>query len=619
MSLPRSFLEEIKNRVPVSDVVGRKVKLTRRGREFVGLSPFKNERTPSFTVNDEKQFYHCFATSKHGSVFDFLMETEGLSFIEAVERLASEANLPMPARDPKAAQREEKKLALVDVTEAAASWFGMQLNSAAGREAADYLVRRGLTAELTKRFGIGYAPGRKDALNTFLLEKGFSQEQIIESGMALVPERDGPGGREVIDRFRDRVMFPIADARGRIIAFGGRALSADAKAKYLNSPETPLFHKGHVLFNFDKARQPAYDEKAVIVCEGYMDVIGLARGGLDHAVAPLGTAVTEEQIAMLWRLAPEPIMCLDGDEAGLRAAYRVIDRALPVLKPGFSLRFAILPSGKDPDDIIRDSGREVMLELLGNAKSLVEMLWDRELSFAPYDTPERRAALTDRLRKAVSQVQNPDVRRFYGDEIKQRLDSLFVGSSGGGPVRGYGKTRYGRGGRQNAPHRRFASTEARRSALASGGNMLPPREAMIILCVLRHPAALLKELDRFESIELVTGALDDLRYALLDAINGQNLLDTEALKTHLSTVGHGDLITRLELLPDARMLTFVRENSNPDDVRRGWLDALELQHKLTVLSAEMREIEKDLGTQTTQENFERLTAIKREMANLENH
>ncbi|MGC6472284.1 MAG: DNA primase [Parvibaculales bacterium] len=617
MSLPRSFLEEIKNRVPVSDVVGRKVKLTRRGREFVGLSPFKNERTPSFTVNDDKQFYHCFATGKHGSVFDFLMETEGLSFIEAVERLASEANLPMPARDPKAAEREEKKLALVDVTEASAAWFRMQLNSAAGRTAADYLSQRGLSAELIKRFGVGYAPGRKDALNTFLLEKGFSQEQIIESGMALVPERDGPGGREVIDRFRDRVMFPIADAKGRVIAFGGRALSADAKAKYLNSPETPLFHKGRVLFNFDKARQPAYDEKAVIVCEGYMDVIGLARGGLDHAVAPLGTAITEDQIAMLWRLAPEPIMCLDGDEAGLRAAYRVIDRALPVLKPGFSLRFAVLPSGKDPDDIIRDSGRELMLDLLGTAKSLVDMLWDRELSFAPYDTPERRAALTDRLRKAVSQVQSPDVRRFYGDDIKQRLDGLFVGAQGGGAARGYGKSAYGRGGRGGFAHRRLASTEAKRSALASGGDMLPPREAMLVLCVLRHPEALIKELDRFENIELVTAVLDKLRFALLDAINNQNLLDTEALKTHLHSLGHSDLITRLEQLPDARMLTFVRDDSNPDDVRRGWLDALELQHKLTVLSAEMREIEKDLGTQTTQENFERLTAIKREMADLE--
>ena len=260
-----------------------------------------------------------------------------------------------------------------------------------------------------------------------------------------------------------------------------------------------------------------------------------------------------------------------------------------------------------------------MLDLLGNAKSLVEMLWDRELSFAPYDTPERRAALTDRLRKAVNQVQNPDVRRFYGEEIKRRLDGLFVGAQGAGGQGGYGRKSYGQGPRGSFAPRRFASHEARRSALASGGEMLPPREAMLVLCVLRHPEALMKELDRFESIELVTNALDKLRYALLDAINGQNLLDTEALKTHLTKSGHSDLITRLEQLPDARMLTFVREDSNPDDVRRGWLDTLELQHKLTVLSAEMREIEKDLGTQTTQENFERLTAIKREMASLENY
>ncbi len=620
MSLSRSFLEEIKNRIPVSDIVGRKVKLTRRGREFVGLSPFKNERTPSFTVNDEKQFYHCFATSKHGSVFDFLMETEGLSFIEAVERLASEAHLSMPARDPQMAEKEKKKLALGDVTQAAAIWFCAQLKGASGREALAYLEKRGLSYELIKSFGIGYAPGQKNALNRFLREKGFSQEQIIESGMALTLEHDDANRRDVIDRFRDRVMFPIADIRGRIIAFGGRALSANAKAKYLNSPETPLFHKGHILFNFDKARQFAYEEKAVLVCEGYMDVIGLARGGFHHAVAPLGTAVTEQQIDLLWRLAPEPIMCLDGDEAGLRAAYRVIDRVLPMLKPGFSLRFVVLPSGKDPDDIVHEGGRGMMADLLGKAAPLVDMLWERELSFAPHDTPERRAALTQRLRTTVRQIQNSDVRKFYDEDIKQRINALFA------PHKQFqlGKTQRGNAGFFKDKQRRYstsqhASIEARRSALARGTDRLAPREAMLVLTVLRHPKALLKELDRFESIKFVTSSLDKLRFALSDAINNQNLLDTEALKTHLHSVGHSDLITRLEKLPDARLLGFVREDSNPDDVRRGWLDVLELQHKLTVLAAERREIERDLGTQTTQENFERLTAIKRELAELENY
>lgn len=622
MSLPRSFLEEIKNRIPVSDVVGRKVKLTRRGREFVGLSPFKNERTPSFTVNDDKQFYHCFATGKHGSIFDFMMETEGLSFMEAVERLASEANLPMPERDPKAAEREQKKLELIDVTQSAAAWFRSQLFGAQGREALTYLEKRGLSDELIKRFGIGFAPAGKNALNQHLLGLGFTQAQIIECGMALVPENNQRD--EVIDRFRHRVMFPIADARGRVIAFGGRAMSADAKAKYLNSPETPLFHKGSVLFNFDKARQSAYDTQNVLVCEGYMDVIGLARGGFDHAVAPLGTAITPEQISLLWRMAPEPVMCLDGDEAGLRAAYRVLDRALPMLKPGNSLRFAILPPGKDPDDIIHEGGREMMATLIDKAATMVDMLWDREVTAAPFDTPERRAALTGRLRKAVAMIEHAEVRKYYGDAIKMRMDKLFVPLQGQNRGANYGSHR-GAYGQSRTQSRRsgyiqksFASAEARRSALASGAdNMLPPREAMLVLAVLRHAEALYKELEQFEYAELATPSLNKLKNDLIDAVNNQNLLDIEALKTHLNDVGHRDLIMRLEQLPDARMLTFVREDSNPDDVRRGWLDALELQHKLIALASEMRDIEKDLGTETTQENFERLTAIKREMADLQ--
>lgn len=623
MSLPQSFLEEIKNRLAVSDIVGRKVKLVRRGREFVGLSPFKNERTPSFTVNDDKQFYHCFATSKHGSIFDFLMETEGLSFIEAVERLASQAGLQMPARDPQAAQREEKRAGLVDVTTKAAGWFKSQLMGAAGRDARTYIDKRGVSDALVSAFGIGYAPSDRNALIGHLKGLGFSEAMIVESGMAIKPDDGGA----VYDRFRNRLMFPIADNRGRVIAFGGRALDSSALAKYLNSPETPLFHKGHVLYNFDKARQPAYDAKSILVVEGYMDVIGLARGGFHHAVAPLGTAITEEQIGLLWRMAPEPVLCLDGDEAGLKAAYRVIDRALPLLKPGYSLRFALLPAGKDPDDLVREGGKEVMGAVIEKASSLVGMLWDRELAAAPWDTPERRAALSGRLRQAVRQISSPDVRKFYGEEIKQRLDVLFQennagyrsssrdsssrrGARGGG--RGGQNGNGGYYGRQKSP----ASVQARRSVLVSGAGLLPPREAMIVLGVIRHPEALREHLDRFERLDLETEALGKLRSAIVDVISHKNTLDRAALKAHLFHCGHSDIITRLEQLPDARMLTFVREDSNPDDVRLGWLDALELQHKFITLAAEKRDAERDLATDTTQENFERLKAIENELTAL---
>ena len=617
MAYPRSFIEEIKNRVSVSDIVGQKVKLTRRGREFVGLSPFKNERTPSFTVNDDKQFYHCFSTGKHGTVFDFLMETEGLGFPEAVERLAARAGIQVPAQDPRIQEKDEKNASLIDICEMASVYFKTRLGGATGREAYEYLVKRGLDDKLIQSFGLGYAPADRDALTRHLSDQGIADKDIIEAGLAVQPE----GRSDLIDRFRDRVMFPIKDSRDRIIAFGGRALEASVPAKYLNSPETPLFHKGRVLYNFAKARQSAFDTKTLLVVEGYMDVIGLARGGFNNAVASLGTAVTEEQISLLWRLVEEPVLCLDGDEAGLRAAYRVIDRALPLLKPGYSLRFAVLPQGKDPDDLVREGGAEAFNNVLERANNLIDMLWERELAYAPYDTPERRAAFSNRLRKAVRQIEHMDVRKFYGEEIKKRLDALFAPvnrntqANGGQP---YGAN-YARQ-RSSGNFYKFksgASAEARRSALASGAVMLPPREAMIILGFIRHYNQLLVHLSQLEKLDFVTDDLKSLRDAIVDAISHNAPLDSGGLKGHLIGIGFENLMTRLEQIPDARMLDFVRPESDSEDVVSGWLDAVELQHRLITLTAEKREAETDLAADTTQENFERLMAIENEISTLE--
>ena len=621
MAYPRSFIEEIKNRVSVSDIVGQKVKLTRRGREFVGLSPFKNERTPSFTVNDEKQFYHCFSTGKHGTVFDFLMETEGLGFPEAVERLAARAGIQVPAQDPRMVEKEDKNASLIDICEMASVYFKTRLGGAAGRGAFDYLIKRGLEDTLIQSFGLGYAPGDRVGLVKHLRDQGVSDKDIIEAGLAVQPE----GRSDLIDRFRNRVIFPITDSRDRVIAFGGRALEASVPAKYLNSPETPLFHKGRTLYNFAKARQSAFDTKTLLVVEGYMDVIGLARGGFNNAVASLGTAVTEEQISLLWRLVQEPVLCLDGDEAGLRAAYRVIDRALPLLKPGYSLRFAVLPQGKDPDDLVREGGAEAFNNVLERANSLIDMLWERELAYAPYDTPERRAAFSDRLRKAVRQIEHIDVRKFYGEEIKKRLDALFAPANRGPQANGgqsYGSNYGGgysrqRGGGKYYKFKSGASAEARRSALASGAVMLPPREAMIMLAFIRHSSQLSGHLSQLEKLDFVTDDLKNLRDAIVDAISHNAPLDSGGLKGHLISIGYENLMTRLEQLPDARMLIFVRPESDPEDVVSGWLDAVELQHRLITLTAEKREAETDLAADTTQENFERLMAIENEISTLE--
>ncbi len=620
MAFPSGFLDEIKNRVAVSDVVARKVKLQRRGREFVGLSPFKQERTPSFTVNDDKQFYHCFSTGKHGSVFDFVMETEGLSFPEAVERLASEAGLPMPERDPRAAERAQKQAGLVDVTEAAATWFQAQLKTPAADEARAYLERRGVTQKMIEAFRIGYAPRARTALLEHLTARNIGVDKVIESGMAIKPDDN----KAPYDRFRDRIIFPIADTRGRVIAFGGRAMQADAPAKYLNSPDTPLFDKSRVLYNFSLARQPAYDKGELLVAEGYMDVVGLAHAGFHHAVAPMGTALTEEQIQLAWRMAAEPILCLDGDQAGLRAAYRAIDRALPLLKPGYSLRFAMLPPGKDPDDVVREGGAEAMQTILGKAMSLLDLMWEREIEAAPWDTPERAAALKKRLREAVNRVQDGDVKGLYGQEIKKRLDKLLGnqpmprGSGGGGQYR------------SQPIYRAQPTSEARRSALATGADDWLPREALIVLIAFQHPAVLLHHRDMFEAMTLKSAVLDTLRFEIIDYFDGldaQNAtpegLDNAGLTGHLMDKGKQDVSARLANMPEARRLSFARLDADLDEVLAGWLEVTQLHHKLQTLAVEQQQAEAELESElmreegNSQDALDRLMAIKNEIAALE--
>ncbi|MEO0729636.1 MAG: DNA primase, partial [Pseudomonadota bacterium] len=376
-------LDEIRARLPVSAVVGRRVSLKKKGREFAGLSPFKTEKTPSFFVNDQKGFYHCFASGEHGDIFTFLMKMEGLSFPEAVERLADEAGVALPKPDPRERDRAEQRLRLHEVHQVAVRFFIEQLRGPAGAEARDYLVRRGLADETIRTFGIGYAPnGRTDLLN-LLKSQGFSEAEINTSGLVI----SGADIAKPYDRFRDRVMFPILDLRERVIAFGGRALSSDQPAKYLNSPETPIFHKGHVLFNAARARQRAHKTGAMVVVEGYMDVVALAEAGITNAVAPLGTALTTDQIAQLWRFVDEPLLCFDGDSAGRKAAFRAIDTALPGLQPGKSLRFAFLPDGLDPDDFVRERGVEQLRDLFGAAQSFSDTLWDREWGDGNWATP----------------------------------------------------------------------------------------------------------------------------------------------------------------------------------------------------------------------------------------
>ncbi len=423
--LPDGFLDELKARLRPSDVIGRKVKLTRRGKEWVGLSPFTNEKTPSFYVNDQKGIFKDFSSGLGGDVIKFLMETERLEFMEAVERLADEAGMEMPKASPAEMQVYDKLKRLKEACAAAHEFFMERLKSASGADARSYLEhKRGLKPAAWARWGIGYAMDDWRQLFTHLRQEGFTEEEIIGAGLAKHSDKGG----EPYDVFRNRIMFPIHDPRGDVIAFGGRALDPDDKAKYLNSPETGLFHKSHVLYNYKRAREAlGYGERGgLIVCEGYMDVIAMGEAGFENAVAPLGTALTPDQLSLLWRAGPDPIMCFDGDNAGLRAAHRAVDVALPEVQPDRSVYFTFLPEGLDPDDLLGQAGgRERMTDLIAGARPLVEVLWGRERDAEPLDTPERKAGLEARLKACAGKIQHEGVRSAYQRDLFARMKEYF--------------------------------------------------------------------------------------------------------------------------------------------------------------------------------------------------
>ena len=445
MRFTPQFLEELRARLPVSEVVGRRVKLKKAGREWKGLSPFQQEKTPSFFVNDQKQAWFDFSSGKNGNIFDFLVQTEGLSFPEAVERLAAMAGVPLPAVTPDAARQEQRRRTLHDVMEMAAKFFEGTLASRHGAKARGYLGDRAISPATQVQFRIGYAPPERFALKEHLGAQGISTEDMVEAGL-LVAGDDIP---VPYDKFRDRVMFPITDVRNRVIAFGGRALEKDVAAKYMNSPETPLFHKGDNLYNLSTARQAAHNGAPIIVVEGYVDVIAMVTAGFAGSVAPLGTALTENQLALLWKMADEPILCFDGDKAGQKAAFRAADLALPHLKPGKSLRFALLPEGQDPDDLARSGGRGAIEEVISVARGLADVLWTREIEGGSYATPERRAALEARIGELSNGIRDEVVRRYYREHLAERLQRTFAPEGGRG---GYGRGNFRAGqGREFSP------------------------------------------------------------------------------------------------------------------------------------------------------------------------
>jgi DNA primase len=619
MRFSPSFLDEIRARLPVSEIVRRKVKLTKQGREWRGLSPFNAEKTPSFYVNDQKGFFHDFSSGKHGDGFAFLMETEGLSFPEAVERLAGLAGVPMPVETPAQREEETHRATLGDALAFAAEFFGKELAGSSGGPARGYLDRRGVTAQARAHFRIGFAPAERHALRDHLAAKGVDVATMIEAGLLV----HGPDIAVPYDRFRNRIMFPICDRAGRVIAFGGRAMEADAQAKYLNSPETPLFHKGATLYNLHNARKAAHETGEVIAVEGYMDVIAVTAAGVAHVVAPLGTALTPEQCALLWRLAEEPILCFDGDKAGVKAAYRAIDTALPLIGPGRSLRFVMLPDGQDPDELLRAGGPAAITSALANPLPLVDILWTRETQGVALDTPERRAGLERRLREVAGQIVDETLRRHYQQELRDRADRQFGRGAGrnGAAASGDGRDfrpfrRTGRGAPETRGPVRIGPGLANSPLFRGVPTTLPPRECLILLVFLNHPTLLVEHIDEIASLDFSVAEAKALRDAMVHWTERGDGTRAD-LVAFLDARGLATATARLTGIAAHAALWSARPEAATVDAAETLRQALVLHRRAWALNRELREVEVRLAENPNERDSARLRDIKTQLSALD--
>lgn len=654
MRFTPQFLDELRARLPVSEVVGRRVKLKKAGREYKGLSPFQQEKSPSFTVNDQKGFYHDFSSGKHGDIISFLMETEGVGFTEAVERLAQMAGMALPAVTPDAARQEQRRRTLYDVMELAAKFFADTLASRHGAKARGYLGDRAISPATQLQFRIGYATGERFALKEYLGAQGIPVDDMVEAGLLI-------GGEDIpvpYDRFRDRVMFPITDFRGRVIAFGGRALEKDVAAKYLNSPETPLFHKGDNLYNLATARQATHNGSPLVVVEGYVDVIAMVTVGFAGSVAPLGTALTENQLALLWKMADEPILCFDGDKAGQKAAWRAADLAMPHLKPGKSLRFALLPEGQDPDDLARSGGRAAIEEVISAARSLSDVIWSREIEGGSYATPERRAALEARIGELTGGIRDEVVRRYYRQDLAARLQQMFApeGGRGGYGKGGYGGARggFGAGSGGSESGRRFtprgAGSPGRFDSRGRGQGGAPSlgrgpyqatspqmatsqimrgqrsavsrREALILRSLINHPWLLHDHLEEVAALELAHPEAHKLRAGIIAAFANYSptddpAADAERLLAALEKSGYLKQIQMVDRALTTKDVWAAQPGAANEDVLSTWRQLVALHHKAHALLREKKDAELALGDEASEANMVWLRDVQARMAEMD--
>ncbi|MEZ0225207.1 MAG: DNA primase [Alphaproteobacteria bacterium] len=584
MTLPKAFMDEIRARVPLSSIIGKRMKLTRAGREHKGCCPFHKEKTPSFTVNDAKGFYHCFGCGAHGDVLGFLMDHDNLQFMEAVEQLAGLAGMQVPKPTKEEAQKFQKQMSLYDLMEAAAKWYEHQLHEKQNKKIVEYLVQRGLSLETIKTFRLGFAPDGDD-LKRYLEKAGYKIDDMKEAGLFKESERKKG---DIYPFFRGRVMFPVQDFQGRVVAFGARVLPEShggppdkSAPKYINSPETTIYHKGKMLYGLSRARKVIGDGETVIVVEGYMDVIALVQAGFRAAVAPLGTALTETQIEELWKVMPEdkrnPVLCFDGDPAGQRAAGRALERILPIMKPDYSVKFAFLPDGLDPDDLIKQEGMPAMQRVLDNAIGLFDMMWLEEAKGRNLSQPENKAGFRFALEKRARQISDMTVQEFFIHEINQKVNDVFLTQTSTRSQRGPGHFYKGKPVPPGA-HTPYRPLNVKAKPVKASKLL---REKVLIATIINYPELFDEFGEQLGMVVVPNADYDQLRQEVIrfltagqnDQENDRIYLDDQAVKQHLIESGHGKI---LEALFDKSLYVyagFAKPGQPTDIVRQGWLEA----------------------------------------------
>ena len=599
MNFAPEFLDEIRSRIRVSEIVGKRIKLLKRGNEFLAVCPFHNDTKPSLSIVDDKNFYHCFACGAHGDIIKFTMETEGLNFPETVEKLAAIAGLEMPSQTPEMRLREKRRKTLKDVNEEACKFYEELLWSSVGQDGLFYLKNRGLSENVIKKYRLGFSLGGRHSLKDAMRQKGIDLSLLAEAGLVRVSEQN----REHYDYFRNRVMFPISDRRGQVIAFGARTIG-ESQPKYLNSPETPLFQKGRILYGISQARESSSQQKKIIVTEGYMDVIALAEAGIANAVAPLGTALTEDQINELWRLGKEPFICFDGDEAGLQAAVRAADRALPILKPGHSLCFSMLPPGEDPDDLIKRLGIEAFKDVLTRSISLADFIWDQEFRKRQTNTPERLADFFKRIRGKVKEISDRGVQEAYKDYIEQKIRQVRE------HLHGFKNTTWGK--KSNSGYKEWN----RRDLLDSGSskintsNVMAMRQKQTILAAfINHPGLIEDFGEALGYLDFVDPFLDKLRLDILDITSMAQGLEVRDIQDHLFQRGYDKEVGGILNSSVLRHAAFARSNASEALAKSGVRELLARIGKYQLeeqLSAAQKVVEEEFN----EINWNRLTSLR---------